>query len=477
MQRFLFPRLIIIILSIFLLNITLPAQTGGYTLEQCVDLAWKNNLRLRQQHLSVGIARQNLSQSRANLLPSLNASASHMYNIGRTIDPFTNEFATETVQSNNFNISTGMNLFSGLQVQNTIRQNRLELEASELDLEKSYNDVALMVASAYLQILFSLELVNTVSGQIEVTQQQVERTGRLVNAGTLARGALLTIQAQLATEEMQLVNAQNQLDLAMLNLKQIMYMTLEDDFAIVVPDIEIDMISEEEYTPLQVYQVAVQNQPDIKSSELRILSAERGLAVARGARSPMLSLRGSYGTGYSGARYEITDTRLGEPRVIGVTESEEPVYAPTFEYDRRVTPFSTQLDENVNKSFGFFLTIPIFNNLQVQSTVGRSRINLENAKLQNQIAREDLFQVIQQSNADATAALKRYTATQKNVVALQESFRYMEQRFDVGMVNTIEYNDAKNRLSASESELLQSKYEYIFRMKILEFYLGLPLSL
>jgi outer membrane protein len=477
MQRLLLSRLLIVSLSFFLLNTTLFAQSGGFTLDQCIFIAWKNNLRLQQQRLGVDIARQNLSQSRANMLPSINANASHMYNIGRTIDPFTNEFATETVQSNNFSITTGMNLFSGFQVQNAIRQNRLELQAGELDLEKSYNDLALLVASAYLQILFSVELVNTVTGQIEVTQQQVERTQRLVSAGTLARGALLTIQAQLATEEMQLVNAQNQLDLAMLNLKQIMFMTLEDDFAIAVPEIDIDMVGEQEYSPLQIYQVALRQQPGIKSSELRILSAERGLAMARGALSPMLSIRGSYGTGYSGARYEITETRFGEPRIIGMTESMEPVYAPTFEYDRRVTPFSTQLDENVNKSIGLFLTIPIFNNLQVQSNMGRSRINLENAKLQHQIAREDLFQVIQQSNADATAALKRYTATQKNVAALQESFRYMEQRFTVGMVNTIEYNDAKNRLSAAESELLQSKYEYIFRMKILDFYLGLPLSL
>jgi outer membrane protein len=135
------------------------------------------------------------------------------------------------------------------------------------------------------------------------------------------------------------------------------------------------------------------------------------------------------------------------------------------------------LNENLNRSLGFFLTIPIFNNYQVRTGVSRSRIGLENAKLQNQIVREELFQTIQQANADATAALKRYTASQKNVTALEESFRYTEQRFNVGMINSLEYNDAKNRLTAAESEMLQAKYEYVFRIKILDFYLGQPLKI
>lgn len=452
-------------------------QDKQWSLQDCIEQAWQNNLQLQQQKLSVDIARENLTQSQANLFPTLNANASHSYNFGRTVDPFTNEFATERVRSNNFNLSSSLNLFSGFQVQNTIRQNRMELDASRMDLEYSYNDIALLVASAYLQILFNLELVENTSGQVEITRLQVERTRQLVEAGTLPRGALLTIKAQLASEELQLVNAQNQLNLSYLNLQQILFLPGDEVFQIQVPEIAIEPDEELTYTPLQVYRVAVQEQPQVKSAEIRIQSAERGVAIAQGGRSPMLSVRGSYGTGYSGASLEATEMIMGEPREIGVTASGEKVFAPSFEYETRVIPFSDQLNDNLNRSIGFALTIPIFNNFQTRSAISRSKINLENARLQNQIVREQLFQTIQQAHADASAALKRYAATEINVKALEESFRYTEQRFTVGMVNSLEYNDAKNRLSAAQSELLQSKYEYIFRLKVLEFYQGVPLQL
>jgi outer membrane protein len=457
---------------------TASAQRGSsLTLQQCIELAWENNLQLRQQKLSVDLAGENLSQSRANMFPSLNASASHGYNFGRTVDPFTNEFASERVQSNNFSVSGGMNLFSGFQVRNSIRQYGYELAASKKDLERSYNDVALLVASGYLQILFTMELVTNVLNQIEITRLQLERTQRMVSAGSLARGAALTIQAQLATEELQLVNAQNQLELSYLTLKQIMYLPHDADFSIVIPQIEVEDETANQATPLEVFSVAVQEQPQIQASELRVLSAERALAVARGSRSPMLSVRGSVGTGYSSARIEVVDFILLDPARIGLTASGEEVFGPSFRYITRTKPFSNQVNDNFNQSIGLFLSVPIFNNYQVKAAIGRSRIGLESARLQNDATREQLFQTIQQAHADASAALKRYYATQKNVLALQESFRYSEQRFEVGMMNTVEYNDAKNRLSTAESELLQSKYEYIFRMKILEFYLGQPLSL
>ncbi|MFW5708396.1 MAG: TolC family protein [Bacteroidota bacterium] len=453
-----------------------PLKAQDFTLEECIKTAWENNLQLQQQRLSVDLAEQNLSQSKASLFPNLNASASNSYNFGRTVDPFTNDFVTESVRSNNFSISTGVNLFSGFQVQNTIRQNQLELEAGKFDLDRSFNDIALMVASAYLQILFNRELVENANNQLEVTRQQVERTQKLVDAGTLPRGSILTIQAQMATEELQLINAQNQLELSLLNLRQIMFVQDEDDFSIVVPEIEISSSDDVPGSPLEVYTVAVEQQPEIKSADLRIESAERGLAIAKGGRSPQVSMRASYGSGYSQAIKDFTQVPTGLNQVIRDNEGNEflvPITLP----EGGTKSFSDQMRDNLSRSLSFFLTIPIFNNYQTRAAVGRSRINLENSKLQSQIVREQLFQTIQQAHADAVAALKRYNATQKNVEALEESFRYSEQRFNVGMVNSVEYNDAKNRLAAAESELLQAKYEYIFRLKILEFYMGDPLNL
>jgi outer membrane protein len=448
----------------------LTSQTREYwTLEDCIEFAWQNNLQLQQQKLSVSIARENLIQSKANVYPNLNAGASHAYNVGRTVDPFTNDFITETVQSNNFNVTSGVNLFNGFQLRNIIRQNEHELEAGKLDLERSYNDVALTVASAYLQILFSLEVLENANNQLDISLQQVERTEKLVEAGTLPRGSLLTIQAQMATEELQVVNANNQLDIAILNLRQMLYLPVDDEFTIEVPQVDILPDEEVKDSPMQVYQTALQIQPEIKSAEVRVFSAEKGLAASKGARSPSLALRGSLGTGYSDARRET----VGEPQIVI-----DPITGlPSVEFQTRVKPFNDQIRENRNYSIGIFLNIPIFNNYQVRSNISRSQINLENARIQNQIVRDQLFKTIQQAHADAQAALKRYMATEKNVVALEEAYRYTEQRFNVGMVNSLEYNDSKNRLNIANSELLQSKYEYVFRTKILEFYMGIPLRM
>lgn len=452
-------------------------EQGEWSLEDCIDHAWDNNLQLQQQKLNVDFARENLTQSKASRYPTLNASASHAYNFGRTVDPFTNDFATESVRSNNFRLSSGVNIFNGFQIHNTIKQNEMELEATKFDLDKTYNDIALSVASAYLQVLFAVELVENAVNQLEVIRLQVERTEKLVDAGTLPRGSLLTIQAQLATEELALVNAENQRDLAYLNLKQLLFLPEDQPFEVSFPEMGIDEGAEPEQTVLEVYQVAVNEQPEIRSADIRIKTAEQDLKISKGGRSPSLNISASYGTGYSGAALEPTGVVPGDPQVIGFTESGEEVLAPTFTTETRIIPFEEQLDQNLNRSIGLFLSIPIFNNFQVKSAIGRSRIGLENAKLQSEIVREQLFQTIQQAHADATAALKRYISTEKNVEALEESFRYTEQRFNVGMVNSLEYNDARNRLSAAQSELLQSKYEYIFRMKILDFYMGNPLKL
>ncbi len=465
---------------VFLTGILLPGNAAAqmpWTLEDCINYALENNLQIKQQQLGVEIAKENLTQGKANRFPSMNANASHGYNFGRTIDPFTNEFATESVRSNNFSVSSGVTLFNGFQIHNSIQQREFELRANQFDVETMQNDISLAVAADYLQILFSLEMVAIAANQLEITAQQVARTAQLVEAGTLARGSLFTVQAQAASEELQLVNAQNQLDIAYLNLAQLLDISATEGFEIAVPEIAILPDDDLELSPMQVYSTAVQTQPNVKAAEVRVSSAEKGLLIARGGRSPMLSMRGSYGTGYSGASREVVETIEGSPRQIGLTETGVPVFAPTIDVQTRIKPFGDQLNDNLNRSIGLFLTIPVFNNFQTRSAIGRSQISLENARLSQQLVRDQLFKTIQQAHADAQGALKRYEATETNVIALEESFRYTEQRFNVGMVNSLEYNDAKNRLTAAQSEMLQAKYEFVFRTKVLDFYMGNPLSI
>ncbi len=472
------------ILSVLL--VLLSAWAGAqqssrvWTLEDCINHALENNIRLQQQRLSVDLAQEGLSQSRAGRYPSLNANASHNYNYGRRLDPLTNEFATESVRNNNFGISSGVNLFSGFQQRNIILRDRLELVATEYDVETAENDIALSVASGYVQILFTKELLEVASNQLEITRQQVERTRQLVDAGSIPLGNLLTIQAQEASEEVQLVNVQNQLSTAYLDLMQMLDIREDDQFEIEVPVIEIYGSDVMAYSPLQLYETASRVQPSVRSSDTRVESAEKSVDIARGARSPSLSLGASSGTGFSEARIRIVGAPEMRQELAGRTASLDEVFGQRMSngpgLTTEVIPFREQLEDNLNHSIGFSLRIPIFNSFQVRSSVNRSRISLENARLNNQLVKDQLFKTIQQAHQDAATSLKRYNAMEKNVEALEESFRYTEQRFDVGMVNTLEYNDAKNRLTAVQSELVQARYEYVFRVKVLEFYIGSPIS-
>ncbi len=460
---------------VFCFTVLQAQEVRIWSLEDCVDHAIENNLRIQQQKLGVDIADENLRQTRSLRFPNLNSNVTHSYNYGRTLDPLTNEFATERVQSNNFSISSGVTLFSGFQIRNSVERDRYNLEASRLDVETMINDISLAVASAYLQILFAGELVEVAASQLDITRQQVERTAKLVDAGTLARGSLLTIQAQEASEELQLVNAENQLRLAYLDLMQLLDLRDDGTFQIEMPDIEIIPSGTVEHSPLQIYDTAVQIQPNILSADMRVESAKKDYDIARGGRSPVLSMSGSMGTGYSEARLKIVE--IIDDKMVGKMASSEALFDPLPPMETQVIPFWDQVEDNFNRSIGLFLRIPIFNNYQVRANIGRSQIGVENARLQRQIARDQLYKTIEQAHQDAHAALQRYMATEKNVQALEEAFRYTEQRFNVGMVNTIEYNDSKNRLTAAQSELLQSKYEYVFRVQILDFYLGRPITL
>ncbi len=472
-------QLILTITIINFISCSVISQEN-WSLERCITYAYDNNIYLKQQELSVEIAEVDLSQSKAAMYPNLNVSASHAYNYGQTIDLYTNTFATERVQSNNFYISSSITVFNGFQLLNQVRQNQLSLKASRYDLDKLKDDIALQIATAYLNILYNREYLEVARGQQEITKQQVNRTSRMVEAGTLAKGNLLTLEAQLANEELQLVNAHNQLDLAKLTLAQMLDLPDAGKFDIEDPNVSIREGEGLLNTPQQVYALAVQNLPEIKSAELSVDISEKTLAIARGASAPSLSLNGSYGTGYSGASQELTGFSLnGEVDTIGYTldGSNAWVGTPGYELEYDVIPFWEQIDDNLNQSVGLYLNIPIFNGMATRATINKAKLNMKNAAYNLELAKNDLYKTIQQAHADANAALNEYSATQKSLEAQKESFKYAEQKFNVGLISTTEYNEAKNMLITAESELLQAKYNYIFKKTVLDFYMGKPLKL
>nr|MBA3900286.1 TolC family protein [Bacteroidota bacterium] len=382
----------------------------------------------------------------------------------------------DLVRANNFALSSNFNLFSGFQNFNQVRQGQMEYLAAKYDAGKTKNDIALNITTAYLQILFADELKLIASNQVNQTLQQVSRTQKMVNAGTLARGGLLEVEAQLATEELQLVNADNQLSLSYLTLKQLLDLPANTDFAIQKPTLAVPTADLLLYSTDAIYAQAVAVMPEIKSAQYRLHSAERGLHIARGAYAPRLFLNGTLGTGYSGLRQRVTGTQIEGVQTIGVTSDGREVFAPSISFDTERIPFDNQINENFNQSFGFFLTVPLFNGLQTRTNISRAKIQRYNAEYNVQLAELQLNRNIQQAYADAVAAFKKHAATQKAMEALQESFIYSEQRFNVGVLNALDYNNAKTRLMNAESDLLQAKYDYVFKLKVLDFYQGKALT-
>lgn len=479
-QKSRIPFRIFIVLFLMLPLFASGQEEKTWTLQECIAYAMENNIQIKQQMLTVELTEYNLLESKASMLPSLNANASHGYNWGRTIDRFTNDFATERVQFNNFYLSTSVSVFNGFRMLNTVRKNQLELMAAKYDVDRLRDDVSLSIATAYLSILFSQEQLENIRGQAEVTRQQVERTRQLVEAGTLAKGALLTIEAQYATDQKQVVDAENLLELNYLTLTQMLDLPGTQGFSIAVPQLNMPEQTALLERPGDIFQYALEHQPSIKSAELKLESADKDLSIAKGYHTPSLNIQGSWGTGYSGASRQVESVTQNGIDTLGSVMIENnpiPITVPAFEYAYEKIPFSDQIDQNNNTTLGLYLSIPIFNGFQARTAVNRAKLGILNAEYSLELERNALYKDIQQSYADAVAALKRYSAAQKSFTSLEESFAYTEQRFNVGMVNSVEYNDAKNKLAQSESEVLQAKFEYIFRKTILDYYLGKPISL
>ena len=432
----------------------LNAQQGPWTLEDCITYAMENNISIKQTELNTQYNENLLDQSKISRLPNLNAGADYRFGFGRVLDQTSYEFKNSQQNYVGVNISSSVNLFNGFQKKNTIEQNQLNLLASYQDVQKIKNDISLNIAAAYLQILFSEELLAVAQNQADVTKQQVERTQKMVDAGKLARGSALEIQAQYASEELNVVNTENQLQLAYLNLQQMLDMPYDPAFVVKMPDLPVPGDSLLEINVKEVYDIAATVMPQVMGSELNLESAQKDLDIAIGMRYPTLTLSGNTRTDYSDLA----------------------PYPDPLEIGRKYT-FAEQMSDNVSVGIGVSLNIPIFNGGQVNTAIANARIGIENSKLELQKTKNDLYRSIQQAYADALAALKKFESTEKALISMEESFKYTEKKFEVGLVNTVDYNTSKNQLAMTQSELLQAKYDFIFKTKILNFYKGEPITL
>ncbi|QIX59810.1 TolC family protein [Hymenobacter lutimineralis] len=472
---------------------TLPATAGGgWTLQRAIDYALQNNLNVRLTQFSADVNEANLRQSRAALLPNANVNGSQSWNFGTSTDPLTNEFITQTIRSNNFSVSSQVTLFSGFQLRNTIKQNVLNVEAGRNDVDKARNDLALNVASQYLQLVLAEELVRANQLRVNSAEQQVERARKLLRAGSVAESNLLDAQAQQASDQTNVITAENQRDIARLQLIQLLNLSGAEAtaFQIDVPALpDPDDEAELSLDLNETYQTAESLLPEVKAADQRVRASSFGVDVARGAYYPRLTFGAGLFTGYSSARSSFIPT--GE-----VDFSYAPVFiynpaTPTTppvptqyvtgvaqpRFDVKPTAFSNQIKDNFGKQLQFNLSVPILNGLQARTNLQRAQIGVQQAQARADQTRLTLRQNIQQAYADARAAQRRYVAAKRQVDALTTAYRNAEIRFNNGLLNGTEFNISKNNLTAAESSMIQAKYEFIFRRKVLDFYQGRPISL
>ncbi len=427
-----------------------------WTLRDCIEYALDNNIQIKKSELTAETNKANLLQSKLDLIPSINGSTNYTFSSGRT-DNGEFEYVNTNTKSAAFGLSSGVTLFDGFQKYNTIKQYQYNYLASKYDSDKMRDDISLLLAQNYLNVLFSMELVEQAQAQLDVTQQQIRNTQKLVDAGTLPKGNLLEIQSQFASEEVTLINAENRLNLAYLDLLQLLELPATDDFKIEKPVLsvgnEMDLLPTE-----QIYGISVAHLPQIKSAELRFKSASKGLAIARGSRSPSISAFAGWRTNY----YD---------QIHIYNQSTTPWT------DLGIKPFKDQYKDNQSKYLQFSLNIPIFNGFATSTNIARAKISEKSAEYDLQLSKNTLRKNIEQAYSDALAAYKTYNASIKSVASFQESFKYMEQKFNVGIENSLNYNVAKMQLTSAQSQLLSNKYDYIFKSKILDFYMGNPLTL
>ncbi|MFC2098495.1 TolC family protein [Bacteroidota bacterium] len=423
-----------------------------WTLEDCIEHAYENNLQVQRQQLQSKSAENNYLYSRAQVLPNANFGADYTYNQGRALNTDDYEWINQEFYDGSVGFSTNLNLFRGLSTYHNIQRSKYSLLAQVESVKELKNDITIQIAGAYLQILFNVELLKIAEEQLKVTEQQVEKNERLVEVGNLSRGDLYDIQAQRSRENSVVTAARNDLAISYLTLAQ--YMDLEirslEEFKISIPELGI-----EDANILRsidsVYNDALVVLPRVKAAEYNLLSFEKGLKARIGGAMPSLNLQ--YATG---SFYNQLAVRPG-----------------TGEF----YPWTDQLVDKRRQIITLGLNIPIFNRLNVQNQISNAKVGVMDAEVALDQTKQILYKTIQQAYADARAALDDYDSNLETVKATEEAFKYTEQRFNVGMVSSVDYNISKNNLTRAQSDLLQAKYLYIFNTKILDFWAGNPITL
>lgn len=435
------------ILFTFLFSTTLFSQGNIeiISLQDAIDIALEKNINIKQSELNLKNSELSKSDAIGNFLPNIGASANHQWNVGRGINVTTNIIEEITTQFSSATASVGLPVYSGSRNVYQLHRANLEILASKYQLEDIKDDVKLFVANSYLQIMFNKEILKVQKSQLEITKEEYKRTKDLIESGIFSPRQIFEIEANLASQEQNVVLAENNLRDVKLNLAQVLLIDNYESFDIADEDFSIPFSDILENSPKEIYEKAKTFRNDIKLAETNISIAEKDINIAKSFRLPSLTSFYSFNT-----RVSYLDN------------------APSF---------NDQLDFNKGQTYGFGLNIPIFQGKAISNNIERSKINLDRLKFQYEQEKLNLENTINQAYNDLVGAIKFYEASNKTVKSLESAFEDASDRFLLGSLNSFDFIQSKQLYEAAVSENIRAKFDYIFRLKVLEFYFGLPLSI
>ena len=456
------------------------AQNKKWSLEECVNYALANNISIKLSDLDSKTASIEKNSAIGNFLPTVNASSSHSWNIGLNQNITTGLLENQTTQFTSVGLNAGVTLYNGLQNQNRLRRANLSIIAAQYQLSKMKDDVSLNVANAFLQILFNKENLNILKLQLANDQKLLARTETLVEAGSLPKGDLFDSKATIASDEQKIVVAENQLLISKLSLAQLLQLKDFQTFDIQDENYSIEASEVMMQSPEAILQKAKENRNELKIARTNVEIAEKDIKISKGAYQPTLEGFYSFSSrvGYSDRVIGITDDLVNPTSPIGfVSETNQVVVQPNYKTVLgNPLPFFDQISDNKGHNFGLQLRVPIFNGFATKNNVERSKVALERSKINLAQTELDLERSVYTAVTDAKGAFNTMQSAQVTLQARELAFNYAKERYAVGMMNSLDYNQAQLLYANAQSEVLRTKYDYIFRTKIVEFYFGLPIT-
>jgi len=464
---------------LFLIGLSSQAQTKVWTLEECVRYALENNITIQNSELDVKNADIDKKDAFGRYLPSVNGSASHSWNIGLNQDVTTGVLRNQTTQYSSVGINAGVDIYKGLQNQNTYRRAKLSMIASQYQLLKIQEDVSLNVANAFLQILSFKEDLKVKKEQLSIDEKRLKRSEEMVKAGTIPRGDLFDLKATIATDKQNITVSENSLLISKLSLAQLLQLKEFVDFDVVdntnIND-ENNILSQK---PIDIYNKAKETRTELKLAQTNLEIAEKNVAIAKGAYQPTLSAFYGFNTraSYSDIITGSTPNLAHPTSQIGFVEGTNQAvlqnnYSPVL---GGPLPIFDQFSNNKGQNFGLQLNVPIFNGFSVRNNVERNKVSLEKSKIDLEQKSLDLQRNVYTAFTDAKGSLNTYESATVALEARQQSYDYAKEKYDVGLMNSFDFTQAQTLLTNAQSDVIRTKYEYIFRVKILEFYFGIPI--